>query len=256
VITGPGDLESNGVALNCETNSNPYFVWITNVVETIATNGAINLTFSINGGQSGYMYDVFATSAFESPLTNAIWAWMGQGMACYTYTLTNMPSSNSTAFLILGTPQDSDHDGLTDAYELLVSHSNPTNYSTDGSGMADGWEFLYFGHIGVAPNGDPDSDGLTTFQEWLMRSQGYNPVNWNSFTNSVVGDGYQNYSGDGLANLLQAFFGGNMLTNNPAWKDNISGDGLSDEYKTMVGLTPSVPTTAPGLPSYSMNPIQ
>ena len=122
--------------------------------------------------------------------------------------------------------------------------------------MADGWEVLYFGHTGVSPTGDPDGDGLSTFQEWLMRSQGYNPVNWNTFTNSPVGDGYQNYSGDGLPNLLQVFFGGNMFTNNSTWKENISGDGLSDEYKTMVGLTPSIPTAAPGPPAYSMNPIQ
>jgi hypothetical protein len=88
-----------------------------------------------------------------------------------------------------------------------------------------------------------------------MRSQGYNPVNWNSFTNSPVGDGYQNYSGDGLANLMQTSFGGNMLTNNPTWKENVSGDGLSDEYKTMVGL-PNTAVPAPGLPPYSMNPIQ
>jgi len=162
---------------------------------------------------------------------------------------------NTACFLILGTPQDSDHDGLTDAYELLVSKSDPNNSSTDGTGMADGWEVLYFGHIGVSPIGDPDGDGLTTFQEWLMRSQGYNPVNWNSFTNSPVGDGYQNYSGDGLANLMQGAFGGNMLTNNTAWKVNTAGDGLPDEYKVMVGLPTNSAQPAPGLPAYSMNPI-
>ena len=214
----------------------------------------MSLTFSINGGQSGYYYDVFATSALAIPLSNGVWYWWGQGQAGYTYTVTNI--SSTEVLLVLGTPQDTTGDGLTDAYKLLIAHANPNDYSTDGTGMADGWEVLYFGHIGISSNGDPDGDGLSTFQEWLMRSQGYNPNNWNTFTNSPVGDGYQNYSGDGLPNLLQTSFGGNMLTNNPAWKENISGDGLSDEYKTMVGLTPSIPTTAPRLPSYSMNPIQ
>jgi len=253
VITGPGYLQLDGALANWVTNANPYYVWITNVSAAVASSSNMNLTFSIDGGQSGYMYDTFVTSALEVPLTNAVWAWMGQGAAGYTYTMTNIPSSD--AFLILGTPQSTTGNGLTDAYELLVLHNNPTNFSTDGTGMADGWEVLYFGHIGVSPTGDPDGDGLSTFQEWLMRSQGYNPVNWNSFTNSPVGDGYQNYSGDGLANLMQVSFGGNMLTNNQTWKENVSGDGFSDEYKTLVGL-PNTAVPAPGLPPYSMNPIQ
>jgi hypothetical protein len=178
---------------------------------------------------------------------------MGQGGHFTNYTL-YVTSQN--AFLILGTPQDTDGDGLTDAYELLVSHSNPTNYSTDGNGMADGWEVLYCGHTGVAPNGDPDGDGLTTFQEWQMRSKGYNPVQWDSFTNSVVGDGYQDYSGDGLANLMEGAFGGNMMTNNPAWEANASGDGFSDEYKTMVGLNTNSAAPVLSLPTYSKNPLQ
>jgi hypothetical protein len=138
---------------------------------------------------------------------------------------------------------------------LLVSKTCPTNYSTDGTGMSDGWEILYFGHIGIDPNADPDGDGLSNYQEFLMRSAGYNPTVWDSNTNGVS-DGYEDYSGDGLANLMEAFFGGNMMTNNPAWKANTSGDGLSDEYKTLVGLNPSSAQPAPGLPSYSKNPIQ
>jgi hypothetical protein len=254
VITGSGILQSDGTMANWTPNANPYYVWITNVVATQTGGGTMSMTFSINGGQSGYLYDVFATSALQIPLSSGVWYWWGQANAGYTYTVTNI--SSSEVFLILGTPQDTDGDGLTDAYELLVSHSNPYTNSTDGTGMADGWEVLYFGHTGISPTGDPDGDGLSTFQEWLMRSQGYNPNSWNTFTNTLVGDGYQNYSGDGLANLMQASFGGNIFTNNPTWKQNISDDGLSDEYKTMVGLTPGTPTTAPNLPSYSMNPVQ
>jgi hypothetical protein len=252
VITGSGFLTNNGPVSAHVYGTNAYQVWITNVTATLINSNTTAISFTIEGGTDGAMYDVFATAGLVSPITSGVWYWMGQGGHFTNYTL-NITSQN--AFLILGTPQDTDGDGLTDAYELLVSHSNPTNYSTDGTGMADGWEVLYFGHTGVSPNGDPDGDGLTTFQEWLMRSEGYNPVQWNSFTNSVVGDGYQDYSGDGLANLMEAAFGGNMMTNNPAWKANSSGDGFPDEYKTLVGL-PNSAAPVPGLPAYSKNPIQ
>lgn len=253
VITGPGNLQLVGSASTCSNGTNAYNVWITNVVTATAGNGTMNLEFTIEGGSNGVPFDVFANSVLSFGTNGIPWAWEGQGYQCNTYMLTNLP--NGTCFLILGTPQDTDGDGLTDAYELLVSKSSPTNYSTDGTGMADGWEVLYFGHTGIDPNGDPDKDGLSNYQEYQMYSEGYNPVKWDSDTNSVVGDGYQDYSGDGLANLLEASFGGNMLTNNLTWKVNTSGDGLPDEYKTMVGLSTNSVVPAPGLPAYSKNPI-
>src|SRR5207244_9736185 len=70
----------------------------------------------------------------------AAWAWMGQGQHCMTYMLTNL--TNSGAFLILGTPEDDDGDGLTTAYEWLVSKTNPLLWDTDGDGKSDGWEVL------------------------------------------------------------------------------------------------------------------
>jgi hypothetical protein len=253
VITGSGNLQWLAANTNnCEDGPTAWTVWLTNVVARAAGKGTMNLQFTIAGGADGIPFDVFVNSQLSFGPGGVPWAWEGQGYHCNTYLLT-VPSS--TCFLILGTPQDSDGDGLTDAYELLVSKSNPNAYSTDGTGMADGWEVLYFGQTGVSPAGDPDGDGLTTFQEWLMNSQGYNPVKWNSFTNSVVGDGYQNYSGDGLANLMQASFGGNMLTNNPTWKVDTDGDGLPNEYKVMVGVSTNSPPSAPGLPNYSPNPV-
>lgn len=256
VITGPGNLQSVGSAATCVDGTNDYAVWLTNVTATVVgsgTNATMNLEFTIEGGAVGVPFDVFANSILSFGSNGVPWAWEGQGYQCQIYELTNLPIT--ACFLILGTPQDSDGDGLTDAYELLVSKSNPDAYSTDGTGMADGWEVLYFGRTGISPTGDPDGDGLTTYQEWEMRSQGYNPANWNSFTNSVVGDGYQNYSGDGLANDLQASFGGNLLTNNPTWKVNTAGDAFPDEYKVMVGLSTNTIAPTPGLPSYSPNPI-
>ena len=106
-----------------------------NVVATATNNGKMNITFTIEGGLDGLPYDVFVNAQLG---TSFPWAWKGQGYHCKTYTVTGLP--NSACFLILGTPQDTDRDGLTDAFENLVSKSDPNVYTTDGTGLADGWE--------------------------------------------------------------------------------------------------------------------
>jgi len=256
VITGPGNLVTGTNVADCIDGTNAWNVWITNVVAKAAANGNMSISFTIEGSTNSdpsIPFDVFANSVLSFGPNGVPWAWEGQGFRCINYTLT-VPSA--TCFLILGTPQDSTGDGLTDAYKLLVAKLSTNSYSSDGSGMADGWEILYFGQIGVSPSGDPDGDGLTTYQEWLMNSGGYNPTKLITFSSSGVGDGYQNYSGDGLANLMQSAFGGNMLTNNPTWKLDTDGDGLPNEYKAMVGLSTNTAPSAPGLPNnYPLNPV-
>jgi hypothetical protein len=66
---------------------------------------------------------------------------MGQGYQCVTYNLTNLPIAS--CFLVLGTPTDTDGDGLTDAYENFVSHTDPSKSDTSGDGMLDGWKVLW-----------------------------------------------------------------------------------------------------------------
>jgi hypothetical protein len=138
-VTGLGYLVA--VSTNETGCTNSSNVWITNATTSVATNGGVNFTFTIEGGTNGLAYDVFATTALTMPLTNGVWTWMGQGNQCVTYTIPNL--TNSPVFLLLGTPQDSDGDGLTDAYELLVSHTNPYNSDTSGDGMLDGWKVLW-----------------------------------------------------------------------------------------------------------------
>jgi hypothetical protein len=138
-VTGSGSLTAIGTnTSDCVTSSN---VWITNVTAAVVGTN-MSLTFTIAGGSNGVPYDVFANSVLDfSSTTNAPWAWMGQGYQCVTYTITNLPVG--TCFLILGTPQDSDADGLTDAYEKLVSKTDPNNSNSSGDGMLDGWKVLW-----------------------------------------------------------------------------------------------------------------
>ena len=138
-VTGAGDLiadATNGVT--CLTHSN---IWITNVVATMAGNASMNVSFEIAGGTNDVLYDVFANSLLPAtPSVATAWAWKGQGYHCVTYTLTNLP--HASCFLVLGTPQDSDFDGLTDAYENLVSRTLKDEEDTDGDGWTDGEEIV------------------------------------------------------------------------------------------------------------------
>jgi len=137
-VTGLGNLQFVGAAASCVTNP---LVWFTNVAATPLTNGTIKVTFTIAGGLDSAFYDVFANTVLgPTTATNYNWAWMGQGTHCNTYSITNLPGS---CYLILGTPQDTDGDGLTDAYEHFISHTNPFNADTDGDGMFDGWEVAH-----------------------------------------------------------------------------------------------------------------
>jgi hypothetical protein len=138
-VTGSGDLTP--LSTNTTSCISSSSVWITNIVATKAGTN-MNVTFTIAGGSNGVPYDVFANSILNvSSTTNAPWAWMGQGYQCVTYSLTNLPGTS--CFLILGFPTDTDQDGLTDAYERLVSKTDPFNPDTDGDGMLDGWEVVW-----------------------------------------------------------------------------------------------------------------
>ena len=135
---GTSMLRLIGSTAQCLTN---IPVFITNIA-SIWTNQGWRVTFDIQGGTNGFFYDIFTTTALVgSNVTNAQWAWLEQGPTCSTYQYTNHPGAGS--FYILGTPQDRDCDGLTDAFERLVSKTDPGNPDTDGDGLTDGWEVAH-----------------------------------------------------------------------------------------------------------------
>lgn len=156
-ISGSGYLTPIATnSIGCVTSGD---IWATNIT-AFTTNGAMAVTFTIGGGSDGVLYDVFANAALDfSTSTNMPWSWMGQGYHCVTYTITNLPSMGS-CFLMLGKPTDTDGDGLSDAYEKLVSKTDPYKYDTDGDGMFDGWELAH----GLNPlvNNQPYTPPATT----------------------------------------------------------------------------------------------
>jgi hypothetical protein len=91
---------------------------------------------------------------------------------------------------MLGTPLDSDGDGLTDAYELLVSHTDPNNKYSNLDGIPDGWDVL----LGL----NPQTSNLTTPSE--RANYGYTPADW---LNQVSGRKYGSVTNDAEGNVLQ-----------------------------------------------------
>ena len=161
-IMGAGYLHLISSATNCATNSN---IWMTNVIAKLTNNGTMNLTFKIAGGSPGVVYDVYGTDGLVgNSITNAQWYWCGQGLACCTYEITNLPGT--TALFVLGQPTDDDQDGLPNAFEILVSKSDPHNASTLGNGLPDWWPVVYAGTAAADPYGDADGDGWSNLEEY------------------------------------------------------------------------------------------
>jgi hypothetical protein len=66
---------------------------------------------------------------------------------------------------------------LDDLNYFAQSDTIAPGVDTDGNGIADAWEYLYFGSLlGAAANQDPDGDGMTNLQEYL---EGTDPASAN-----------------------------------------------------------------------------
>ncbi len=105
------------------------------------TNTFVVLTvFTTN---TSLLYDLYGTTNMNAlalpQLGRTNWTWLLQATnAALSF---NWGETNwCERYFQLGTLQDTDGDGLTDAYEHLVSHTNPAVADTDGDGLSDGWE--------------------------------------------------------------------------------------------------------------------
>ena len=63
----------------------------TNFSATLQSNGTTTVTFDLQGGSNGVLYDIYTTTFVTNVLTNnnQSWNWAGQGLSCTTITLSN-----------------------------------------------------------------------------------------------------------------------------------------------------------------------
>lgn len=101
-----------------------------------------NLAFLvIHTPETNGLYDLFSTTNLTANgagwnRTNWMW-WTRTGTGQTNLTLTNLWPSQG--WFELGTMQDTDGDGLTDAWERLTGHTDPYNPNdSDGDGIPDG----------------------------------------------------------------------------------------------------------------------
>jgi len=110
---------------------------------TRATNNVA--TLRIHTSTTNASYDVFGTTNLNRlalpALSQTNWAWLVRAPGgSINFLWTNLVPC--AAFFELGTMLDEDADGLTSAYENLVSHTLAGTADTDGDGLSDGAEIL------------------------------------------------------------------------------------------------------------------
>jgi hypothetical protein len=71
---------------------------------------------------------------------------------------------------------------LGDFNSFVKTDTIDPGVDTDHNGLPDAWEYMFFGHIGVDPNADPDKDGESNLSEFHA---GTNPTDPNSVFHSA-----------------------------------------------------------------------
>ena len=127
--------------------------------------------------------------------------------------------------------QDTDNDGLPDAYEMIIG-TDLENADTDGDGLTDGYEVLYASlnpcdkytmQNGISDADlDLDQDGLTTLKEYQLDTD---PLEADTDKDGLTdGDELSKYHTDPL-------------------KYDTDGDGIGDGNEITIGLDPCNPST-------------
>lgn len=140
-----------------------------------------------------------------------------------------------------------------------------SNLDVDGNGLPDYWENMYFGSTGQNANGNPDSDGLTNFQEYKNRTdpKRFDTDNdgmsdgWevNNQLNPVFDDSGFDPDNDGYSNLIEYQSGTDPHNKNsiPGNKGDLNNDGTIDISDVILCLRQAIGLDQQTLSSADMN---
>jgi hypothetical protein len=159
----PGDGEGGGGEWEPpaysppEYGSNDLWLEITNYLDGTAG-------FIIHTPEEA-AYDLFATTNLTLTVpglnaTNWVWLWRTE-VGETNFAVVNLWPE--LGFFRLGTLLDTDADGLTDAYELLCSHTDINDADTDADGMSD-YDEVLLGRNPLAAGTAPDTGGVIGLQ--------------------------------------------------------------------------------------------
>jgi len=135
---GDGSGDTNGYSYNGSqiTYIPPPGLKIT---PPVFTNG--NVSVSIYEQDPSLPYDIYYCTNLLPVIK---WNLVSHGIVGQTnFVFANSFGGSQTVFFMAASAADTDGDGLSDGYEVLVSHTNPFNADTDGDGMPDGWEIAH-----------------------------------------------------------------------------------------------------------------
>ncbi|MEI7733767.1 MAG: LamG-like jellyroll fold domain-containing protein, partial [Verrucomicrobiota bacterium] len=140
------------------------------ISKIVYDTNAIDLT--IAGGETNGVYDLFyTTNLVGAHVTNSQWTWFFRGTPGQTnFVHTNAPTP--WCLYTVGATNDSNADGLSDVYDLLVGKGNA---DANSNGLPDAWEWKYFGNFNQTADGDYDGDGISNLAEYQNGTDPTNP---------------------------------------------------------------------------------
>ncbi len=145
-----------------------------------------------------------------------------------------------------------DVDNFADGNFILLPAFGEPNGDTDGDGLLDFWEELYFQNLDETADNDPDGDGLDNAGELANRShpgeadsdgdslEDGDEVNGNPATSPILAD----TDSDGLRDDQETAEGTNPV--NP----DSDGDTLEDGFEVDQGFDPNAAASNGGLPRF------
>jgi hypothetical protein len=93
--------------------------------------GSNTVTLTITNATEGRVFDLYRTfELLGDAITNSFWLWVTNGSNGQSFTFPTCPCPR--VFYVLGCTNDTDGDGLSDAFEVLVNKTSPlTNHSVN-----------------------------------------------------------------------------------------------------------------------------